>query len=391
MSYTLKEDQGIPTILLIVMALATGFSVANCYYNQPLLDSITSDLSIPEYEGSIISAVTQLGYVIGLGLIIPMGEVISKKRIIIADYICCIISLLALSISKSLAIIKISSFVLGVSSVLPQFFIPMVALYSSPSKKTINVGIMQSCLLVGILASRFFSGLISEYLSWESVYLFAAIIMVLCLLSIAIVFPNTKVSFHQNYWETVKQMFSLLKHNRLLHVSTARAATAYASFFALWGCISFRMKESPFFASDDIIGCLGLCGLAGASAVLLISKYIPKIGSRRLSIIGAFVIILSWIIAFVFDGYYFGIIFPILIIDAGMQGIHLSDQTGIVTAHSNNVNCLNTLYMILYFIGGITGTISSGIMWSLFHWNGTILIGIFFAALSLAISFSIKE
>jgi len=98
MSYTLKEDQGIPTILLIVMALATGFSVANCYYNQPLLDSITSDLSIPEYEGSIISALTQLGYVIGLGLIIPMGEVISKKRVIIADYICCIISLLALSI-----------------------------------------------------------------------------------------------------------------------------------------------------------------------------------------------------------------------------------------------------------------------------------------------------
>jgi len=377
MSYTLKEDQGIPTILLIVMALATGFSVANCYYNQPLLDSITSDLSIPEYEGSIISALTQLGYVIGLGLIIPMGEVISKKRIIIADYICCIISLLALSISKSLAIIKISSFVLGVSSV--------------PSKKTINVGIMQSCLLVGILASRFFSGLISEYLSWESVYLFAAIIMVLCLLSIAIVFPNTKVSFHQNYWETVKQMFSLLKHNRLLHVSAARAATAYASFFALWGCISFRMKASPIFASDDIIGCLGLCGLAGASAVLLISKYIPKIGSRRLSIIGAFVIILSWIIAFVFDGYCFGIIFPRLIIDAGMQGIHLSNQTGIVTAHSNNVNCLNTLYMILYFIGGITGTIISGIMWSLFHWNGTILIGIFFAALSLAISFSIKE
>lgn len=133
MSYTLKENQGIPTILLIVMALATGFSVANCYYNQPLLDSITSDLSIPEYEGSIISALTQLGYVIGLGLIIPMGEVISKKRIIIADYICCIISLLALSISKSLAIIKISSFVLGVSSVLPQFFIPMVALYSSPT------------------------------------------------------------------------------------------------------------------------------------------------------------------------------------------------------------------------------------------------------------------
>ncbi len=123
MPCVLKENEGIPKLLLIIMALATGFSVANCYYNQSLLGSIVSDFHASEYDGSIISALTQFGYVVGLCIVIPLGNTLSKKRIITIDYFCC-----------SMALLKLSSFIIGISSVMPQFFIPMAALYSEPKR-----------------------------------------------------------------------------------------------------------------------------------------------------------------------------------------------------------------------------------------------------------------
>ena len=132
MPCVLKENEGIPKLLLIIMALATGFSVANCYYNQSLLGSIVSDFHASEYDGSIISALTQFGYVVGLCIVIPLGNTLSKKRIITIDYFCCSMALLSVAITKDLFIIKLSSFIIGISSVMPQFFIPMAALYSEP-------------------------------------------------------------------------------------------------------------------------------------------------------------------------------------------------------------------------------------------------------------------
>ncbi len=90
--------------------------------------------------------------------------------------------------------------------------------------------------------------------------------------------------------------------------------------------------------------------------------------------------------ALVFDGYFVSIVITVLIIDAGMQCIHLSNQTKVVTSNNVNTNSLNTLYMILYFIGGTLGTLTAGILWVKYQWIGTIAIGISFTLISLFIS-----
>lgn len=386
MSCVLKENEGIPKLLLMIMALATGFSVANCYYNQSLLGSIVSDFHVSEYDGSIISALTQFGYVAGLCIIIPLGNILSKKRIITIDYFCCSMALISVAIANNLAVVKISSFVIGISSVMPQFFIPMAALYSEPKKKAFNIGLMQSCLLIGILGSRFLSGIISETLSWRYVYFFASVMMFLCLIAIYVALPHDRPQPTADYKGTMKSMLGLLWKNKTLHISAARSATAYASFFALWSCVSYRMKASPYFATDDVIGSLGLCGIAGASCVIIISRHTQTWGSRRCSIAGALSMLFAWFTALAFDGYFVSIVIAVLIIDAGMQCIHLSNQTKVVTSSNLNANSLNTLYMILYFVGGTIGTLMAGILWTKYQWIGTIIIGILFTLISLFIS-----
>ena len=148
------------------------------------------------------------------------------------------------------------------------------------------------------------------------------------------------------------------------------------------------MKQEPFFASDDIIGALGLCGLAGASTVVFISGYIPKYGVRFFSVIGACLMLLTWIIALYGDNSYLWIIIAILLIDAGMQCVHLSNQASVVALDDSAINRINTVYMTVYFLGGSVGTFVSGLSWEHFSWTGVVCTGIFFIVASLLVNCS---
>ena len=134
----------------------------------------------------------------------------------------------------------------------------------------------------------------------------------------------------------------------------------------------FSDETGTFFASDDIIGALGLCGLAGASTVVFISGYVQKYGARFFSIAGGCVVLAAWILAFWGNDSYLWIIIAILLIDAGMQCIHLSNQTSVVALDASAINRINTVYMTIYFLGGSAGTFVSGLSWQHYGWTGVV-------------------
>ena len=146
------------------------------------------------------------------------------------------------------------------------------------------------------------------------------------------------------------------------------------------------MQQEPFFASDDIIGALGLCGLAGASTVVFISGYIQKYGVRFFSIVGGCVILAAWLLAFFGNDSYLWMIIAILLIDAGMQCIHLSNQTSVVSLDASAINRVNTVYMTIYFLGGSAGTFVSGLFWQHYGWAGVVGVGVAFTVASLFVN-----
>ena len=168
MKYELRENQGIPAPLLALLAVATGLSVANCYYNQPLLGSMAKEFAVSDFSSSMVATLTQIGYVVGLVFVIPLGDLDSRKKLIQANYIISLCALLAIALAPNIYWVWGASLVAGASSVMPQFFIPLVSYHSTPSRKVRNVGIIQSCLLIGILGSRVFSGLLAGAWGWRS-------------------------------------------------------------------------------------------------------------------------------------------------------------------------------------------------------------------------------
>lgn len=148
------------------MTIGAGLVVANNYYNQPLLGKIARELNVSESTANNVAMTTQIGYAAGLFLLIPLGDMFRKRKIIIIDFVLIMDSLLAFALSRNITTMIIASFFIGLSSVVPQMFVPLAAQLSDPKEKGKNVGMVMSGLLIGILASRIFSGVLGEYFGW---------------------------------------------------------------------------------------------------------------------------------------------------------------------------------------------------------------------------------
>ena len=243
MKYELRENHGIPAPLLALMAVATGLSVANCYYNQPLLGSMAKDFGVSDFSASMVATLTQIGYVVGLVFVIPLGDLVSRKQLILTNYIISSCALLAIALAPNIYWVWGASLLAGASSVMPQFFIPLVSFHSAPAHKVRNVGIIQSCLLIGILGSRVLSGFLADMWGWRSVYFVACVFMLGCFLMIYKMLPVLPARSRENYAGLMKSLLRLLAKYPYLRIASLRAALAYGSFFALWSCLAFRMKQ----------------------------------------------------------------------------------------------------------------------------------------------------
>ena len=379
----LHENGGLSRGLLYALATIAGLSVANLYYNQPLLHVMGPDLGCGEAQTARIALLTQVGYALGLFFIVPLADLYSRRRIITADLGLLVIALLAMALAPTVGVAWGASVVIGICSVVPQIFVPLAAQYSTPEEKGRNVGIVVSGLLTGILASRVVSGAVGELWGWRTMYYVAAVIMLLSAGLMLRVLPPSESNFHGSYSALMRSLVSLVRTYPALRVYALRAGLAFGSFMGLWSVLAFRMARAPFFAGSDEVGALGLCGVAGALTASFIGRLTGRIGVRRLSVIGALMHLMAWGLFFIADETYAGLIAGILVLDIGMQCVQLGNQTQMFALCPSASNRMNTIFMTAYFIGGSLGTFVSGSAWVAGGWPGVVLAGTVFSLLSL--------
>ena len=285
-----------------------------------------NDLGIDEWRASLIAMITQVGYACGLFFIIPSGDKFDRKKIVSYSFSILTIALLCIALSNNFHAVMAASFTVGACSVMPQIFIPIAAQYSRPEKRGANVGLIVSGLLTGILASRVISGLVGEWLGWRSMYVIAAIVMSLCTLIVWRIMPYTENNYTGSYKRLMHSLFALIREYKLLRICALRAAFAFGSFLALWASLTFKMEQAPFYAGSDVVGLLGLCGVAGAMSASVVGRLVSRIGVRNFNLLGAALMLSAWIIAYLWGNTYTAIIITILILDIGMQCIQLSQS-----------------------------------------------------------------
>ncbi|WEK70809.1 MAG: MFS transporter [Candidatus Chryseobacterium colombiense] len=379
----MNSTSGISRTVIWLMSVISGLVVANNYYNQPLLALISEDLHVPEAAASKISVLTQLGYAAGLLLIVPLGDKLFRKKLILIDLVLVFASLLWMTFAQELWMLYVASLLIGATSVIPQLFVPIAAELSSDKEKSSNIGIVMSGLLLGILLSRFVGGIVGEMWGWRAMFGIAAGIMVLVWIAVYKMLPDLKPNFKGTYGELMKSVFHLAKTQPILRLASFRGAMAFGSMCALFTTLVFHMEKPPFNAGSSVVGSFGLAGAVGALAAAKVGKLQRFLDLNRIILYSLLIVLGSWAFTYFAGETYWGLIVGVILVDLGVQSSHIMNQTNYFLIKSNAVNRLNTVYMVSYFIGGSLGTWTASVAWQYAQWSGVCLVGATMGVLAL--------
>lgn len=358
---------------VLFMAAATGLIVANLYYCQPLIVLIADEFKIPHADAGTITYLTQAGYAIGLFFMVPLGDKLERKTQILYTTFASVIALVVAATAQSYLILEIASLLIGITSIVPQLILPLAASLSAPEERGKVVGTIMSGLLVGILLSRTLSGFIGEVFGWRAMFWIASGLCLLLFFIIKKQFPYSNPVFNGTYGNLIGSLFTLIKEQPLLREATLINMFSFAQFGAFWTTMVLLLSTEPFNFNSATIGLFGIVGATGALAAPLVGKLSDK-GSSRVAVgYGCMLIALSFVIFYFSGTSVIGIIFGIVFIDIGMQGVHISNQTRVYSIMPEARNRMNTVFMSLSFLGTAAGSAFGLFLWQFGRWHAVAL------------------
>ena len=369
---------------IAIMAFCTGLIVANLYYCQPLVVLIARDFHIDNNIAGRLNYITQGGYAAGLLFLVPLGDLIERKKQILVTNAVTVVALIAAALSPSFALLQIASFCIGFSTVVPQLILPLAAQLAEPARRGKVIGAIMSGLLLGILLSRTVSGLVGALYGWRAMYWIAAVVCSLLLVLMAIRFPKSQPSFKGTYGQLMKSLGSLLPQP-VLQEACLINALAFGTFGAFWATMVLYLSGAPFHFNSGQIGLFGLVGAAGALAAPIAGKLGDKGNPRNIILMGVIMILVSFIIFYLFRTTLAGIITGIVILDFGLQAVHISNQTRVYALIPEARNRLNTIYMSVSFTGTASGSAMGLYLWQLGGWSAFCIGGAALMAAALII------
>lgn len=381
----LKQQPLLTPSLLWVMAIATGLVVANIYYNQPLLKQMEGTFKITEGRAQLIAVLTQMGYAAGMLLLLPLADMLERKRLMMFDFVLIVLSLLGAAFAPNMAVMLIASFFIGLSSMIPQMLIPMAAHLTGPENRGKTVGFVMSGLLMGILLSRTLSGYIGAHFGWRTMFIIAAALMLVLWVLLYFMLPTVEAEYDGNYGTLMRSMLRLIKTEPKLRLAALRGALGFACFSAFWTTLTFLLSQPQFKGNSQTAGYFGLVGAFGALGASVMGRLSDRVNPYKLTTVTILLIIVSYVV-FSFSGSsMIGLVIGVILLDLGVQSTHISNQTMVFGLNPHERNRLNTVYIVCYFLGGSLGTYLASAVWNRYHWNGVCAIGLGFSTTLLLV------
>lgn len=358
---------------VILMAICTGLIVANIYYIQPLIVLIAHTFNVPENIAGSTTYLTQAGYAAGLLILVPLGDMIERRKQIIATTLLAIIALVGVATAQSFIALQISCFLVGVGSIVPQLILPLAATLSEPNQRGKVVGTVMSGLLVGILLSRTLSGAVAEWMGWRSMFWIAAILCTFLAIFMQKRFPKNHVSFQGHYGHLMHSLIQLIKTQPVLREATAINMCCFAVFGSFWTTMVLHLSNAPFHYASHQIGLFGIAGAAGAITAPFVGKLSDKGSPRKTIKIGLSLFLISIAILYWGRDSVWFMILGTIVIDIAQQSVHVTNQTRVYALLPEARNRLNTVFMSMSFVGTTLGSALGLYLWKLATWHGVMI------------------
>lgn len=375
--------QIMPRSLVALFACASGLSVANVYYAQPLLDALAFDFAISRAAvGGVITA-TQLGSVLALLLLVPLGDLMQRRRLMLVQLLALVAALAAVASAGSATALMAGMLAVGMlGTAMTQGLIAYAATASAESERGRVVGAAQGGVVAGLLLARVLAGLIADVSGWRGVYACSALAMLAMAVLLWRRLPvQALVPQQLSYPQLIASMFTLLRRDRVLRVRGVIALLMFAAFSILWSALVLPLSAPPYNYSHTAIGAFGLVGFAGTLAASRAGHWADRGWAQHTSAGALLLMLLAWLPLGWGTVSLAALIAGILMLDLAVQALQVTNQSMIFRGHAGSHSRLVGCYMMFYAVGSGGGAIAATSVYDVAGWTGVCWLG---AAVSLA-------
>lgn len=382
-----KEDAllpRLPRLMVLLFAIAAGLAVANVYYAQPMLHLMAAEFGIPKGSAGIIVTVTQIGYGFGLLLIVPLGDVLNRRKLISGQMLLSVLALILIGFAHHRFVFFIGMILLGLLAVVTQVLVAYSATLAAPSERGRVVGLVTSGIVVGILLARTVSGTMADLGGWRSVYFLSAgltLILTGILMKVLPVADQHKTL--TSYPKLLISMFRLFATEPLLLIRSLIAMFLFAAFSTLWTALVLPLSAPPISLSSTEIGLFGLVGVLGTLGATKAGQLADRGKAQWTTGIALSLLLLSWLSIGFTESSLWALVLGIIILDLAVQAVHVTNQSMIYTLQPEARSRIVAGYMIFYSIGSGLGSIMATKVFAAGGWTGVCLLGAGFSLLAL--------
>ena len=372
--------EGLPASLAALMAAACALSVANVYYAQPLLDEMARDFSVPPREIGVVITVCQIGYALGLFLIVPLGDLIDRRRLVVVQAMASAAALAVVGFAPNRVIFLAAILIVGMLAVVVQILVAFAATLAGQSGAGRAVGTVTSGVVVGILLARTIAGALADIGGWRAVYLSSAAGMLLLAGLLARHLPYEKKRNPTGYAQLLRSTLTLLLEEPVLRERAVFSLLIFAILNVLWAPLVLPLTAAPFALSHTTVGLFGLVGVAGALGARRAGEWADRGLGHRTTGAALALLLAAWLPISLMSISLWLLILGVLALDFAIQAVHVTNQTLIFNARPDARSRLVAVYMMFYSAGSAAGALAATSMFAWHGWAGVCWLG---ATLSL--------
>ncbi|GIO99555.1 putative MFS-type transporter YdeR [Paenibacillus lautus] len=390
-----RLEKSVSTGITLILAVACGLIVANLYYTQPLIESISSAIGLSSEASGLIVTLTQIGYGIGLLFIVPLGDLLENRKLVVTLLILMSIVLIIAAEAQNAALFLASSLFIGVGAVAAQILIPYAAHLSPEETRGRNVGNVMSGLFLGIMLARPVSSMVDKYFGWHAIFIISSAMLLVLALVLAKVLPSRRPQTKDNYPVIISSMLQLLKTTPILRRRALYHAFLFGMFSLFWTTVPLVLTSPVFHFSSTGVALFALAGVSGAAVAPIAGRFADKGLIRSATGLSIVLVILSGLLPIMFPG---GSIFSIVILviaaillDMGVSANMVLGQRAIFALGAEVRSRLNGMYMAIFFAGGAIGSAVGGWAYAMGGWKAAMWVGVLFPIMALLYFFTEKR
>ncbi|MGY2441699.1 MFS transporter [Pseudomonas sp. SDO52101_S400] len=361
---------------VLLFAIACGLAVGNVYYAQPLLDAMAETFNLSPASIGIVITLTQVGYGVGLVLLVPLGDLLNRRRLIVTQTFLSAAALLMIAMATSSAWLLIGMTLTGLLAVVTQVLVAYAATLAIPARRGQVVGVITSGIVVGILLARTVAGGMADLAGWRAIYLLSAgLTLIMALLLLRVLPKDEKPQPTTPYIALIASVFRLFQEEPVLRQRAILALLTFASAMVLWTPMVLPLAAPPLSLSHSEIGLFGLAGAAGALAAARAGHLADRGFGQWVSGLSLLLMLGSWLpIAFTQSSLW-ALLLGVITLDLGLQAVHVTSQSMIYSVRPEAQSRLTAGYMLFYSIGSALGSIASTAMYAWAGWPGVCWLG----------------